>query len=59
MPTEDKKYVRIQIFISLMTLLLTPVFSGVVVYFQLSKQHQLWAKQREVIKFLEKLFLLV
>lgn len=51
MQTQEGKYIRIQIVISLMTLLFTPFFSGIVVYFQLSKQHQLWDKQREVVKF--------
>lgn len=50
MASGENKYVRIQICISLVTLLLTPLFSSVVVYFQLSKQHQFWAKQREVIR---------
>ena len=50
MKTQEEKYIRIQIFISLMTLILTPFFSGVVVYYQVSKQYKIWDKQREVIK---------
>lgn len=50
MPTEDKKYIRIQILISLLTLLFTPILSGLVVSFQLSKQQRLWIEQRKMIK---------
>jgi hypothetical protein len=50
MAAENRKYVLVQIIISFLTLILTPVFSGLVINHQLSTQHQFWGKQREVIK---------
>ncbi|MGA2678460.1 MAG: hypothetical protein ABSF37_04055 [Sedimentisphaerales bacterium] len=50
MPNNNTKYVYIPIAISLLTLFLTLLSSYLLVSFQLSKQHQLWVKQREIIK---------
>jgi hypothetical protein len=46
--SEDKKY-QIQILISILILILTPLLSGLVVYYQLEKQHFIWDIQRKII----------
>ena len=38
-----------QIYISLLTLIVTPIASGIVVYFQLNKSHLYWVKQQRYI----------
>ena len=48
--TDGLRYVRMQILISVLTLLLTPVFSGLVVYFQLSVSNDFWQQQQQTIQ---------
>lgn len=47
---SEKDTFKIQILISILTLVLTPLLSGFVVYFQLEKQHDIWEAQRKIIR---------
>ena len=48
--SEEKNRFKIQILISILTLVLTPLLAGVVVYYQLEKQHDIWNTQRNLIR---------
>ncbi len=51
MEASQKKYLRIQLAISGLTLLLTPIFSAFVVYLQLSTEHRYWRIHYDATKF--------
>ena len=46
MSDHERKYAKIQISIAVATLVLTPLFSSIVVNYQLSKNHDYWEEQR-------------
>lgn len=50
---EENNVILIQLIISGLTLILTPLFSALIVNFQLKKSHSYWKKQQDFIKDLE------
>lgn len=58
-PPPEPNITRAPLIISILTLILTPIFSGLVVSYQLNKQHDIWGLQRKFIieeKLIEKKF---
>jgi hypothetical protein len=51
MEKERSRFSIVQIVISVLTLVLTPISSGLVVSYQLSKGHAYWLEQRETLRY--------